>query len=459
MNAQERLRDAATAIAATVRDVSPLNLPGDLPDDVPEAARRRRLPAMPRARRRTRRGVPSPSRWLVPLAAAGAVVALAATLVAVRSVPHGQPYNPASPSASLSAPAAPASGAAGAIPGYFVVLNLLPHGAAAVGDTSSSRPVAIVGLPPGGNRFAGATGAADDRTFVLDVARNPPANMVSSLTPRVWYLLRIAPGTGRPARLARLPIPPTPDNTLVLGIALSPDGSRLAVLYQRLLGTASFVPGPITLQIFSVATGAALRTWTGPSDRTGPGETINSGYFDPNSTLTWMTGGRTLAFSYVTMSGGGGTWMLDLSRPGHDLTADSRLVPAPDFPSGCEGSPLVTADGQIAVCGTSASPTGGLGSCSAPGRDGIGGKPRFVEYSTVTGKLVRVLYRYPAICIDGYTFLYWVSPSGTALIGDLQVNPQFPGQYRDEAGLFTDGAFRPLQLRLGTSGSGTGYAF
>jgi hypothetical protein len=444
MSAQARLRDAAQAIAATVHEVRPLDLPSDAP--APSPAGR----PWPQPRRgRGRRRLP----WLVPLAAAAAVVAVAATLVAIRSMPPGRPLVSSSPLASTSAPptatASPGPAPATAIPRYYVALNLGPHGAAAVGDTHSSQWLETVSLPANGNRFAGATGAADDRTFVVDVAQSPPANTWSDLTPRVWYLLRIAPGTDHVARFTRLPIPATPDGTLVLGIALSPDGAEFAVLSQQLERGV----GPVTLRIYSVATGAALRTWTGSADRTGPGELINSGVFDPNSTLTWITGGRTLAFSYVAMTASsGGLRMLDLSRPGNDLIANSKPLPPPAarvFAAECSGIPLVTADGRTAVCGTQALPTGGIGSCSTIGRND-GGKPRFVEYSTVTGKQTRVLYQYPGSCTTGNAGIYWASPSGDALIGYLQVDQQWPKRSRFEAGLFTSGAFQPLPLQLST---------
>jgi hypothetical protein len=428
MNAQDRLREAATAIAATVHDVRPLSLPDEEPLASPK-------------RRREHRWLS----WMVPMAAAAAVVAVAATLVAVRSLPHH-----IAPSADRSSPPSivpgPAPGAL-AIPRYYVALGRVPGGGIGVGDTQSSRWVATVGLPPGSDRFAGVTGAADDRTFVVDIAQSPPPGTTSKITPRIWYLLRIAPGTDHAARLISLAVPPTPNNTLVTGIALSPDGTELAVLSQLLQPSVYVVPGPVTLRIYSVATGAALRTWTGPTYQTSPEAMSRDDTFDENTTLTWVAGNR-LAFSYLTEPGDRiVARMLNLALPGTGLIADSSHIASPRKTTDCLGSlPLVTADGRLAVCGTQAYGAGGLGSCYAVGRLS-GGKPRFVEYATKTG-WTTVLYRYPDGCITGFAVVYWASPSGDAVIGQMTAYLQFQSSSQVMAGLFTDATFQPLDLHM-----------
>ena len=89
MSIDDRIRTATAATAATVREISPLALPDDLPGTTLP-------PARPRSRRSRRAGLTRPAgrgprrlgTWLVPLAAAAAVIALAATLVAVRDLPR-----------------------------------------------------------------------------------------------------------------------------------------------------------------------------------------------------------------------------------------------------------------------------------------------------------------------------------------------------------------------------------
>jgi hypothetical protein len=50
----------------------------------------------------------------------------------------------------------------------------------------------------------------------------------------------------------------------VNGIALSPDGAALAVLYRVARAGDGFpCSGPFTLAVYSVATGEVLRGWTG----------------------------------------------------------------------------------------------------------------------------------------------------------------------------------------------------
>jgi hypothetical protein len=78
--------------------------------------------------------------------------------------------------------------------------------------------------------------------------------------PRTWYMLHLFPGSATPARLTRLPIPVTPSGTGVDGFALSPDGTRLAVALQP--DSNNHPNAPVLLRIYSVATGAVLRSWS-----------------------------------------------------------------------------------------------------------------------------------------------------------------------------------------------------
>jgi hypothetical protein len=92
--------------------------------------------------------------------AAAAVIALAISLMAVRDIPNRRAVPPAGP-----APAAD-------VPPYNVALQQTgkslssPEGLV-VGDTFTGARLATI-PPPRGSTFAGVTGAADDRTFVVD---------------------------------------------------------------------------------------------------------------------------------------------------------------------------------------------------------------------------------------------------------------------------------------------------
>jgi len=73
---EDQLRAAGRAVSDQVRDLPGLDLrPG---------------PATRRARARAFRRWPGAGRWLIPMAAAAAVVAVAVSLVAVRNPPNGK---------------------------------------------------------------------------------------------------------------------------------------------------------------------------------------------------------------------------------------------------------------------------------------------------------------------------------------------------------------------------------
>ena len=111
MTVEEQLRAAGRAVSDQVRDLPELDL--------------RRCAAARRARARGVRRWPGAGRWLIPMAAAAAVVAVAATLVAVKNPPRTTPKLSVGPAASRSAGPTVTSAPVDpeALPGYFVALN------------------------------------------------------------------------------------------------------------------------------------------------------------------------------------------------------------------------------------------------------------------------------------------------------------------------------------------------
>jgi hypothetical protein len=426
MNSVERtVIEATRAYGDTVREIRPLELaPGRTGQRLP-----RRTP--PARRWKT---------WMGPAAAAAALVALAISLVIVRDIPNGRRVPPAQ--ASFPVPA----------PRYYVALDN-PQ------DQNSPDPVIVADMrtgkrlatvnPPARHTFGGVTAAADDRTFVLDVRDFPWSNTYTQVTPRSWYLLRIDPGAAQPARLTKLPIPPTPDGAQVDGIALSPDGSKLAVMFQPdAMGPA---PGPVTLRIYSVATGKVLHTWTGPTPNPQGLGVLTFGvhlYVDNNTTLSWIDSGRYLAFNYgpgivkdTTVR------ILNPDVPGGALLADSRVVldRTPASQPDCL-SLLVTADGRAIECGASAL-RGGSGNSGCTGT-GARHEPGFYEFSAVTGTLTAVLYKYTGTCFTENSDVLWASPAGGTLIGELSVTRKAGDklQLSTEAGVFSHGKFERLSV-------------
>jgi hypothetical protein len=393
--------------------------------------------------------VPSPRHrwgsWLAPAAAAVAVLAIAIALVAVRDMPTGRP----SPAAS---PVLPATG----IPRYYVTFDQ-PRGdtttpvGLVLGETLTGKKLFTL-RPPHGLSFAGITAAADDRTFVADAHRDPYGMGGSAGRSRTWYLLRVV-GAGSQAslKMTRLPIPPTPVGTGIDSMALSPDGTKLAV------ASSAWTVKPQVqevLRVYSVATGAVLHSWSSAPGTNPPlqGEGFEGG--DDNASLAWV-GNRALAFNEGTRAASGmatlEVMVLDLSRPDGDILASSRraiILPPEDrgklSPFGCAwfwGDVKITGDGKSYVCGG----TGASGAelpklyCpKAPARNTVA----FAGFSLATGKLTRFLSGYRTGC-DGFSILaypLWANATGSTVIGYMFFGSGTSGQF----GVFSHGSFRPL---------------
>jgi len=271
----EETARAMRAVASTVTDAPPLRL----------APRPGYRAARPAPRRRWQR-------WGVPLAAALTVIAVAVALVTARDASPRRVAPPASPAPTVDG-----------VPAYYAAL--VTAGSAqtapeqiAIGETVTGKRIATV-APPAGTTFTGVTGAADDRTFVVDAQPGSLDAESEPFAPRTWYLLRISPGAADPAQLTRLPIPATAPGTDVAAVALSPDGTELAVGLQP--NALNDPGGPVYLRVYSVASGAVLHSWSS----VGGGVLADGQLFggpkyagpDPNLALAWI-GQQGLAFGY-----------------------------------------------------------------------------------------------------------------------------------------------------------------
>jgi hypothetical protein len=385
----DRIRAATAATAATVRQVRPLELPAEQPA---------------RGRRGRRARLDDTARhwltWGAPIAAAALVIALALLLVLLRQAPAPQ-TGPATPT---SAPPVPAS-----IPRYYVTLD---HRDAVVGDDLTGRKLAVISS---GENIYNVTAAADDRTFVLE--ESPVGGHATT-----WYQLLLTPGATHPTQLTKLPIAPIVAN--IYGLALSPDGSKLALMWR----TASTPTNAVAhLSVYSVPTGAALGTWTEPG---GSGRSaLNEGVTGDGTGLTWVDGDTTVAFPWAVQSGPGYGSLtrtfraLDVSTAGHDLLADSRVIAqvlttrtqsktASATP--CDVT-LMSSDG-ILVCGSSGDGNGSY-QPACPTAD-----PTIASYSA-SGKRLQVLYRWRAAqCLSANTTVMWTSPDGGTAIVSLDLS-------------------------------------
>jgi hypothetical protein len=403
VNIEDRVRAATRARTDLVTGIRPL----ELPDELPVRARRPRFA----------RGWGG---WLIPLTAAVAVIAVAATLVAVRqSRTASQPVTATAP---------------GTVPRYYVAidnggLGYPGTGALIVGDDITGTAIANV-MPPHGVRFDNVQGAADDRTFVVKGDSTKPGSSPGSAEIS-WYLLRIAPGTARPYELTKLPINSRPAS---LYYALAPDGRELAVESQD---TVSSSNGPTTLALYSVSSGTELRTWTTHTS-------ILAGA--AASVLSWLSDSRHLAFSVIQASAPVGSLqlrMLDVTGSGTDLIAASRALLKVTLagPGNC-WMMRITPDGGTIVCGTQYAYMSGVGTNAGCAQGGLG----FTAYSVRTGKPVRVLYKYQGTCANGLSYVLWTGASARYVIGATEINPSSADTHAGQLGVITGGHISLLKL-------------
>jgi len=423
---EDRLRAALreTAGEITPRSVPPLRLPG---------ARRRGM-AGPAARRRW-------SAWLAPLAAAASVTAVVAASLAISTAFQGGHR-------AASRPAGPFAG----VPPYYVVLTgknpspvVMQRQFAEVRATATGAILARVVPPRPYRTFAAAAGAGDGRTFVL--AAGPWAVTYKAggkfirETPTKFFLLHIG-ARGRTTRLTALPIPRQPGGAF--DIALSPDGGKLAVALRD-----SSVGGP-AIQVFDVATGSE-RVWRWPGG--GP-VTNNAG--GEGEVLSWAADNRTLAFQQWVTGNIIHLRLLDTTAPGTSLRAASRLLLT--WPG--DGATWHYVHGRIShvLFGFSAIITPDGSKIVAATEDltkhPLSSELAFTEFSAATGKVVKVLGRWPIPGLyPGQTQdVLWANSSGSKLIV-LAHQPGRPARaphsgnaadYGIEFGVLSGNTFTPL---------------
>ena len=488
MSIEERVRTATRATAATVHEIRPLTLPAEESSTCPHWFRPLR----------TR---PHWGAWLVPLTAAMAVIAVAATLVAVRNPPHAADKASAGPAVSHSAGptsvAAPADPEA--VPGYFVAISNFalsgPLPAAGqsgtvtpprpdsvvVGGTLTGQRLATI-TPPAGSTFIGVTGASDDRTFLLDsVPVKTRSGFLSATEQRTWYLLTIRPGATPVTTLTRLSFP-VPSAADVDGISLSPDGTKLAVFYQ-LPRTGDGFPysGPFTLAVYSVPAGTVVRSWTGTDPYHGSLGYGSDGPPDRNDLLSWTSDGQHLAFGYRSSTNPRSDSLylreVSLSNPGTGLFADSAVVatiagptPTDKFKVWC-GSLGITGDGRTALCGAELPKVPQVGAtldavtepgpwvgCASPADAAY---PGIAAISLTSDKLARVLYEFKPSCMGaGTATILWSSPSGNTVIGNVSYTDDPSMKEHSEVVLFSHGKATTLNWPgAGTLLSGETTAF
>ncbi len=327
--------------------------------------------------------VPVPGRrWhrrLIPVAAAVAVIAIAVAAVLVAGLKPVQP--------AATGPAA--------IPRYYLTFNYVADQkfqgmdvteavirASATGRTTGTVKIVTNDFPAP----VTVTAVPDDRSFIIGTYEpDPRATKATGNQEYRFFRLPIS-ADGKPGHLTELLSYPVPMSEFVEGIALSPDGTLLAV---SSIDSQDRQNGPSAgkIEVINLATGK-VRSWTAATQQ--------GHYYDPGPP-SWADGNRMIAFAWLrsqsltndkmTMEG---VRLLDTATPGDNLM-DSRMIVAPKAVSGTISSVLITPDGRdVLVAIYRNVPSGrNRGAVTA----------QIAEVPTAGSGLVRVLYtvttRYP----------------------------------------------------------------
>lgn len=262
------------------------------------------------------------------------------------------------------------------------------------------------------------TASAAERTVVIAAVLNTSTLPGTDWT--VFFRVSISPA-GRPTDAIKLNV--STDAMPLAGMALSPDGTRLALSFEHegvIVGTQTYG----VVQVIDLATGRA-RTWTGRSSQ---------GYWP--GTPAWGPGDRTLDFPWWHVTSATGTTVLtgvrqlDIATPGGDLI-QSRLTGFPVTVSGIHSAMIAAGGREIvaAACHDTSPPDHPRGQVTA----------RIIVLSAADGRLLRVLRtqaaRYTSLgeqdYLDGGCAVLSVDPSGNhALVQDFQLG-------RIDNGVFT----------------------
>ena len=232
--------------------------------------------------------------------------------------------------------------------------------------------------------------APDDRSFIIGTYEpGPKGTRATGYQEYRFFRLPIS-ADGKPGHLTELPAYPVPMNAFVEGIALSPDGTLLAVSSMYSAGGQNGLSAA-KVEVINLVTGK-VRIWTAAPQR--------GHYYEPGAP-SWADGDRMIAFTWqhsqsltndnMTMEG---VRLLDTDAPGDNL-ADSRMIVSRKAVSGTIQSALITPDGRDVLMATFRNvPSGGnrgtviaqsprcrrraagRSACCAPRPPGIPGTPR-----------------------------------------------------------------------------------
>ena len=381
----------------------------------------------PAARRGSGRvGTPLQQRWLVPLAAAVAVLAVVAGALAVGSL------HPAHRTRLVLPATAPIQSS---VPPYYVSLTSVrpmplrkPQAwpvltTATVRDTATGALLASIVPPQPYTEFTYVSAAADDRYFVL--AAQYGTGLGASHDG--FFLLRINPtavNAAARATLAALPLAALPGTDEVQSMALSPNGRLLATVVAHLVPHM----GSLYLRVYNLASGRS-RTWAG-------GNVQEADVHAGNGGLSWRQDSRFLAVPWNTSQ----LRLLNVDARGHAVARDSKPLPAPRVP--CSGLCLtnMTPDGtMVLVDYVSGGPTPGSPLWFSLGRfDVQTGALTSINKLTVSNQAGHYTGYNPGAVI-GPDYVLWTSYDGSKVIV-ADVRPGTPN-----AGIYSGTRYTPIR--------------
>ena len=278
-------------------------------------------------------------------------------------------------------------------PRYYVVLGPVvvgtgggPFKEATVVRTATGKTTATVDSPKPYAGFDFVTAAGNSGTFVL-AAQQP----FSARQPEAFFRLSVSP-TGH-AQLTRLTLPVTAYPGVLTGIALSPDGSQLALASN---GRPPWTKGSL-LQVVNLANGRS-RLWTWPnvgSEWDFESTQANLAWTNEQTLVFQMSVGKRPPHWAELRSGVLESRVLDTAAPGSNLAA-SRRVPGKASLSGGDAD-LTVAPGASLIMEVDRAH-------KVPALAGID------EVSTATGQTVRTLGSGKAI------EAFWSNATGTTLV-------------------------------------------
>jgi hypothetical protein len=263
------------------------------------------------------------ARLLAPVLA-GAAVALIAVLVVVVGAPsqHRSATLPTRGGQGSQVGGGSAAGRGGMPPFY---LTLQMQGAVTyieadvhssqTGQVLSSRHVGY----PGMNNFGIAADGNGGRSFLIYAAASAYA---SKSAVHVWRLTLSADGTSTTLRELPLVLLPNGSYDVIDGIAVSPDGAKLAVALQ--LGQKDsnrVLNSHMEMLVYSLAGGGATQVWTAPSD---VAEAWNPVWTSPTDlTFVWQD---QFIGNAVFSTGRSQIRVLDTAQPSRDLLSSQVIA-------------------------------------------------------------------------------------------------------------------------------------